>query len=192
MNPFKKVVGEVGALWGRLPTDTDESWQAFVEYRDMRIPRRLKSTTKVPVADVYKLYKDHGWRDRVGAYDAHLDELIREEREAVLKQEAREIAAEHMSLLASARSICATEWARIDTLTRESRGANVNLKTSELIKLTELTVKMDRLVRDQTTVNVAAGIDLSKLTDEELVIYEKLVDKAQAEKRAEEAEPTLQ
>jgi hypothetical protein len=166
-------------LWGRQPCDTEESWPAFCEYRDMRT-RRLRCTTKATLEQVRKWYHEHNWKERVAAYDAHLDEVMLKERDEVLRQATRDVSAEHMEMLASAREICQLELARIATLTRDSRGANAVLKTPELIKLMHEVVKLDRLVRDQTTENVGSGIDLSKLSEEELEIYAKLVEKASA------------
>lgn len=174
--PWKKPITS-DEPWGRQACDTNESWEAFVEYRDMR-NRRLRRVTKAPVAQVQQWYREHGWRERIAAYDSHLDGIIRAEREEVLRQATREVAAEHMEILASAREVCALEFARIASLTRESRGANAVLKTPELIKLLHETVKLDRLVRNESTENVSTGIDLSKLTEEELETYGRLLDKA--------------
>lgn len=177
MNPFRPPEAFSDVPWGRLACDTDESWLAFVAYRDGRPPRRLRSVCCAPVLDVQRWYIEHGWRERVSAYDAHLDTVMREERETVLRQKTQEIAAEHMAVLANARQICDLEISRILETTRNCKGPNVVMKTGELIKLMELVIKMERLVRDQTTENLGTGIDLSKLTDEELEEYQRLLKK---------------
>jgi hypothetical protein len=154
--------------------------------------RRLRAVTKASVLQTQKWYREHNWKARIAAYDLHLDAIVLEEREEALRLSARDVAEEHMAILASGREIVALEFARIATLTRDSRGVNSVLKTSELIKLTEQVIKLDRLVRDQTTEISGQVTDLSKLTDEELAIYETLLAKSKATSGEVELDPDVQ
>lgn len=196
MNPFKEPPAVDVAtpeepsrppeLWERLPCDNSEQWIAFQRYRDMRPPRKLQNVhftiSGVPHAHIVRWYRENNWEARVEAYDRMLDAINVEEQKKILAEGARAIAAEHMAILASARAVVAIEIERILARTRESNGPNVVLRPAELIKLADLTIRMDRLVRDQTTENVGEGADLSSLSDDELAEYQRLLEKARAKK----------
>lgn len=167
--------------WERQLIDTNESWQAFVLYRDMPPPRKTRRVFGPTVLNVAKWYSEHAWEKRVAAYDAHLDKIRREERERIMAQSARDVAVEHMALLADARDVVSHELSLLANQAREQRVAGF-IKPGDLIKLAEMTMKFDRLVRGETTENVGTGeLDLSKLSDDEFDRYQELVAKMRAE-----------
>ncbi len=142
-----------------------------------------------PMAHVSKWHKENNWHARCVAYDGHLDEIIRSEREAILRQCTRDVSAEQMSMLANARQICAIEFARILEVTKNAgSGASAVLKPAEVIKLTDIVVKLERLVRDQSTENTTKTTNLGTLSAEEFEAYGRLLEKIDASE-AEAPEP---
>ena len=162
--------------WERQPCDDELSWPEFVKYRDAPSPRRLIRPSSVSTRELHTWYQACNWGERVAAYDRHLDGIVRAEREAYLAQSAKEVAAHHMAILQGSRELLDRETAKLLQLSKDSEGFGV-IKPAELIKLTELVVKMDRLVRGDTTENAGTTFDGSKLTLEEVLALEALAEK---------------
>lgn len=162
-------------LFGRQPCDTDESFAAFVEYRDQLAPRQLR-TWKYGDA-VREWYRDHGWKARVAAFDEWRDELRRQHYGDALKQPAQQIAAEHMGILQDMRDMLRREVDKWREQVVNNAGSPF-LKMSELVKLTDVVVKYDRLVRGEATERKdEPGYDYSKLSPDELLTLQKLLVK---------------
>lgn len=163
--------------WERQPYDTDESWPIFVAYRDQTLPRRgllvLCKGRPVDPIRVAWYHKEHYWPERVAEYDRHLDAIRRAEREGLLAQTIREVTAEHAEVLADARDIVRRELEKLLATVRESAGEVVRVR--DLIRLTELVIKSDRLIRGESTENVDTGPDLSHLTNEQLTQIEGML-----------------
>lgn len=157
--------------WERQETDTDDSWVAFVAFRDMKAPRRLLTVavngSRLPTAKLSEWYRAHAWKERADAYDRHMDRVVLEEREALLRQTSKEISAEHMTMLHAARELVQRELDKWLQASRETEAQGL-LKVSDVNRLLENVVKLDRLIRDQSTEQVTVEMDLSKLTPEEL------------------------
>jgi hypothetical protein len=162
--------------WSRQSYDTDESWPIFEAYRDQRPPRRgllviFKGRAVNPIK-VAGWFREHFWEQRVALFDAYLDDIRLKERESLLRQSEREITSEHMEILAHSREIARRELAKLLATVEESAGEVV--RTRDLIRLMDYTVKLDRLVRGQSTENVQeSGPDLSKLSDSDLAEIER-------------------
>jgi len=161
--------------WERQPYDTEESWPEFVAYRDSPRPRKAytyRPGRRNPV-QVAQWIEKHFWRERVAEYDRHLDGIMLAEREALLTQSAKEIAAQHMSILQDARQVLEQEFAKLLATVRSS---NLEvIKPRDLRALLESTVKLDRLIRGEATERVEETQDLSHLSEEELIQLENLL-----------------
>jgi hypothetical protein len=161
--------------WDRQTQDTDESWPAFQIFRDMRRPRTLylaPGNVRVPIELARKWHRDHDWKTRVDAFDEYLDDLRTQEVEALTKQSAAEVVAEHMATLKSARELVAREIEKLLGMSKESE--NTALRPRELTSLLEAVIKYDRLIRDQSTEKTETSLDLSKLSIDELKTLEQL------------------
>lgn len=169
-------------LWERQPYDTPEAWVAFKDYRDQVPPRRQRATTNAPAAQVYRWYSDNFWKSRVEALDAHMDKTMLEEKEAIWRQSARDVAIEHMQMLGSARAIALRELAE---MRQRPPGS---FRPADLTKLMEIVVKYDRLVRGESTEQIAT-VQLENFSDEQLREYDAL-NRLAAD--AEVKSPTLQ
>lgn len=165
--------------WERQPYDTDESWTLFQAFRDQTAPRQglyvmLRGRPVDPVK-VARWYRDHYWAERVAEYDRHCDTIIRVEREGLLAKSAREAMADHIALLEQSKEIAIREFSKLLQTVKESSVEVV--KPRELIALTEMTIKLGRLIRGETTENVQMeGPDLSHLSNEQLAELDKLLE----------------
>lgn len=170
--------------WERQPYDTDESWSVFVEYRDQVPPRRglqifVKGRAVSPIR-VATWMREHYWTERVAEYDRHLDDIRRREREAILRQSTKDITAEHMRILATARDIAHREISKLQATVVESAGEV--LRPRDLFALIESATKLDRLIRGESTENVQeSGPDLSGLSEEELAALGSMLEKTSPE-----------
>ncbi len=165
--------------WERQPCDTNESWPFFKAYRDLKGPRRLDRVrlaaggVAVTMQQLREWFTDHNWAERVKAFDAAMDAVVQEEREAELRQGAREMAADHLALVRDTLELASSELAKLVQSSRES-AAHGLLKPAEVLKFVDAAVKLGRLVKGETTENVGVSTDLSPLNPEEEAAYEIL------------------
>lgn len=114
------------------------------------------------------------WRERVTEYDKYLDAGRVEVIEQTYRETAREVAAKHRQMLEDARSVAMTELAKLKE--RVGNTAFEVVKPSDLTKLVDTIVKLDRLIRGETTESVQLT-DMSKLSDEELDQIERVLNR---------------
>lgn len=165
------------SIWTRQPCDDDRSWPAFVEYRDQSPPRKLRPVFDGGLIQTRAWYIDNAWRDRVAAYDTWRDKIVLEEREAILRQSSKAVAAEHMRLAKDLRSVALAETEKF--LDAVSKTPMSTVRPRELVSMIEAVVKVDRLIRGETTEKIEQSIDLSKFSMEEIVAWHKLLAKAE-------------
>jgi hypothetical protein len=154
--------------WERQPSEGEEEWQAFRNYRDQAPPRRIQHVYVRRTADVSKWSADHCWSERVAAYDRHLDEERRTVREAVLKESEKERAARQLGQLKSVQDIIDLELAKLWRDAKNSEAFGL-VKVNDLNKLMANAITLERLIRGQSTENVAStDVDLENLSPDEL------------------------
>lgn len=173
---------EAPDVWSKQPAETEEAWLAFRAYRDM-VPDERKishaATRSTPVLS--RWYRDHNWQQRVDAYDKHFDKINVDERERIYRRKAKEIAIDHMLMLANARELVKRELQKYVDASREHNMHGL-VKMKELQGLFDMVVKLDRLVRDQPTEIVGSrDLDYSQLAPEELDTLQALLEKASRE-----------
>jgi hypothetical protein len=105
-----------------------------------------------------------------------MDEILVTEREALLKDSTRTAMAEHVSLLNDSRQVAAQELAKLLEYSSSTPAGGI-LKPNELIKLIDATIKLDRLVRGESTEIVEERTDLSKLSIEDLRKLKEIKEK---------------
>jgi hypothetical protein len=181
-------VSEDPKPWERQPYDTEASWEAFRSYRDDIPPRRLIGRPHSGgSAGLQKMANEFNFRARVAAYDAYLDKARVEEREAIVRQTAKEIAAKHMLSLHTAQAVLDREMNKYLEQSKATDSPGL-IKPGELIKLMDAVIKLDRLVRDQPTDITSNRLDLSKLSPKELLAFEALTLKARTEQPLEDSD----
>lgn len=169
---------ELPEPWERQPDESEEAWLAFRAYRDMPPEQRLIRRTAVKsVAVLTRWYRDHDWIGRCKAFDAHVDSVSVEERKRILEMASRDLAYDHALMLADARELVTRELGKLVSVSRDSEMHGL-LKPSEVIKLFETTVKLDRLVRGESTENIREEVDISKLSLDEVRELGRLMRKA--------------
>lgn len=164
--------------WERQPGEPDDCFNAFRYYRDMPMPRQaLRASPMVGTNTLWQWCNKWSWIARASQYDDHISDLAIAEREALVKQSARDIQVQHMGILQGARELLEREVAKYLAISREAKGPSL-LKPAELSKLLDSVVKLDRLVRGETTENVAPTEDLSNLSVDDLRVMRELKQKA--------------
>jgi hypothetical protein len=162
--------------WERQPAEDDEQWRCFQNFRDQVPPRRMAHAGVKRAADLSTWYNDHRWKERAAAYDRHLDEIRREQREAIHKLTEQERATRQLGQLAMVQDIIDLELSKLWADAKRSEAFGL-VKVSDLNKLLNSAITLERLVRGQSTENVAVDIDLEKLSVEELRELRELQDK---------------
>lgn len=124
-----------------------------------------------------KWYRDHDWPGRVTAFDKHFDSVSLEERERTLRMASRDLAIDHALMLADAGELVQRELRKLVNVSRETELHGL-MKPAEVIKLLDTTIKLDRLVRGESTENIKEEVDISKLSLEEVRELSRLMRKA--------------
>ncbi len=75
--------------WDRQHGESDEAWQAFVEYRDMGLTRSAKRVAELlgkSESHLHSYSSKFSWRERVNAFEQHLDHHRQDEHEKVVRK----------------------------------------------------------------------------------------------------------
>lgn len=159
------------AEWERQEFDQDEEFQAFVQYRDQMAPRRLRGLG--PTAKVAMWYRDFNWQSRIAAYDTWIDSIFLKERAEALGRAAKKQAEDLALTLGDAHEFLNMELNKFLQSTKKHSDVN-QLRPHEMVRLLEQVVKLKRLVAGESTENPGPGVDLSKLSLDELRALEAL------------------
>lgn len=160
--------------WEKQACDTEASYGAFLAYRDQGPGRKLYMQGYRP-QELRDWHDAHGWRERVAAYDRMIDAARVEAVKAKAERAAVAQDEEHRALLADARALVALE---LEKRVRDclQNPMTPTMSVSELTRLVEQTVKLERL-QDRKATEVVA-VDLSTLTEDELAEAERIARKA--------------
>lgn len=167
-------------MWERRPTEDDDAWNSFSAYLGMH-PAERRMARAGTYSNLRKTvwFRGHNWRERCEAYDAHLAEIVRVEREDLLRREVKDLAREHNSMIASMRDLYTSEMAKWAETSRLSDVPGMGgTKLKDIIKIGEVAIKLQRLSNGETTENVGTGLDLGKLSEEEAEALFALMQKA--------------
>lgn len=171
-------VSEIPDAWERQAGEGEDAYHKFLAYRDAPRPRRMVRPGAGNTAELYKVAREWNWFQRIEAYDRYIDRIRLEEVRKWNEQDAREVTAEHMAILRDMREFAAIEMSRI--LERAKQAAiDGTMKPAEVIRLTEVMLKYDRLLRNQSTEStlVVSETNLSEMTIDELREAQSLVQK---------------
>lgn len=168
---------EAGPPWYQQPHEPDDAYRAFCEWRDQDPPRNARSLD-VSVAQRLEWFQRWSWGERVALWDDHVNLVVAQERGAFLAETTRDLAAKHMALLSDARDLAKRE---IQKLLAESNQSKLStMKPRDLIRLLTEIVKLDRLIRGESTSNEALEINTDNLTVDELRNWQELSEKAKS------------
>ncbi len=106
-----------------------------------------------------------------------MDEILLAEREALFKQTAKERAIKHLELCQDIHAILALELGKF---LQASQGSEMPMvtKLTDLSKVADTLVKLNRLVSGEATERVESTEDYSKLSLQEKLVLADLLAKA--------------
>ena len=154
-------------IWEKHPWESDKSFAGFTAYRDLGLYRTLVSATErlgktpsyVKVMEAWS--KKFRWRERVNAYDMHLDKAQRDaEVDELVAMRKR-----HIQLAVHLQGLGATELQKWLKKAKESKGS-VTVTPDQVLKLVEVGVKLERLNRGEATAIVKNDMEIK--TPEEM------------------------
>lgn len=173
--------------WDRQPEETEDEYTTFYGYLHQAPPRRLlHCTARMGTGRLYQVAADWNWGVRVAAYDRHVHEIREQEREALLREDERSRTATHLSMLKGVQQVVQRELAKLvrDTAKSEAFGT---VRVSDLNKLLTQSVTLERLVRGESTENVAmVDVDITRLTVDELRELQRLQAKMVSDPKRED------
>lgn len=168
--------------WERQDGEAELEYEAFKGYVYQTPPRRLAhASVRHGSAQLSELYNRWRWSERALAYDRHVQRIRDAERDALLKQDAKERMAKILGVLETTGEILSREVGKLlrDSLAAEASGL---LKPSDINKLMNTWIVMQRLVNGESTENVSLNDDsLKALSVEELREFQRLRAKIEAE-----------
>jgi hypothetical protein len=159
--------------------ESADAYAAFRAFLGLPPPRRLEHVLAwypaLELSTIRHWSATFFWRDRALAYEKARQAELADEVDRQWGEEKKEIAARHVAVTRIGLELAHREllkWlARSDASTLP-----VGRSMNEVIRLMKESIVNERLVRGDTTERVAVGeIDLSKLTDEQFEVYEKLI-----------------
>jgi len=156
--------------WDRRPGESDKAYKAFLLYRDARLDRTLKKVAEMlnkSVQNVGRWCIRWDWRQRVEAWDRHVEEL--EALETIqLRLEHRRLSLQIAKDLAKkvAQGARALEIVRVDTDGKE----HLAVKPADLIRLMESVHKLQDSVLGRSDEDQVAKVEVffGNTEDEEL------------------------
>lgn len=172
------VPGTKVCLWHRMPGEPESAYLKFEEFLRAPRPRRLIRPGVGRHQSICDMAAEWQWFARVDAFDKHWQEVRDREIEAFVKQDGREMATEHMAMLRDARELASIHIERQLRTARELEFSDAKL--SDLTRLLDVVVKLERLQAGQSTQNHAQVTDLSGMSLEDLRKMEELATKLEA------------
>lgn len=171
--------------WNRQPCDTEARWRAFQTYRDLPPPRTIGALAKALGRSTRSLEmwsREDAWPERCADFDRYLDAKRVTVIEDVLAEDARAVANRHASIARDAIEVAhaqVRQW-----LADLAEGILPEpWSPSEVRGMLKDMITLERLVRGEATERVEhglSGVDLSKLTIDELEDLRRLEAKAGA------------
>jgi hypothetical protein len=147
-------------LWDRQPVDTELSFAAFTVYRDFGATRtlaRLAEHLGKPAryqAVVEGWSREHRWRQRCAAWDAHQDKVKTEAILQAKRDAAKDMVQRHLLLSEHMQSLASVELMRLINLLQAGEEKpdlhrKPRLKPKQIMGLLEYAIKLERLNRDE-------------------------------------------
>lgn len=168
------------AAWEFWPgVDDPDSWAAFIFYQTLPPPRKLHYVADclgLQYGQVSRWAKDAHWQARVLEWDKHIAAIRLEETEELIREDQRTVTGKHLETTRKALAVADRELAKL--VQESAKSAHSTMPARDVLRLADLAIKTERLVRGQATEIQGQELDLSKLSDEELAAYEALLVKA--------------
>lgn len=163
----------------RLAGESEEEWLAFKSYRDQQAPRAVRrchvNGAGVRHSVLFEWANRWRWLERAAAYDTHLDRIVIAEREALLREDTTHATARQLATVNLLFSLASSE---LEKLLQTSETSNMpgTISPRDAIRAVEIGVKMTRLIKGETTANVAISTpqNIQALTLDDLELLEEM------------------
>ena len=171
--------------WDRQPFDTDEVWAAYRAYLVQPLPRSLSTLHRqlgCTELQCQSWARRGAFERRAQLFDNHLHETFKQNVYAYADKVAEHYTKRHIALLTRAEELAFNELEKFIETSRSTERETIKL--SDLIKLTENMVKLQRLLHDESTENISAQVksfDATKLTLTEIRAMKLLNEKAKVD-----------
>lgn len=171
-------------LWEQLPKESSRAFAVFINYRDMGMQRSCPKVAKglsMNISSVLELAKRHNWRERVRAWDAHVDkETQKEQIDAVKTMKRRQIALALKAQKAAEKGLKSF----IAQFNHGNRVSPYATKPDALSKLLDIGCRLERLNRDEPEQNLelSQSSKFDNLSLEECEHLRDLIAKAEGVK----------
>ena len=141
--------GEEKHDWGRLAGESSKAYHHFSVYRDMGLSRSLRHMADVPtctavVRQLNRWSPKWRWVERCQAYDDYFER----ERRLQQEKERREMNERHAKIAILGQNVAVKG---IEKLLANVQNGQQNLGPSELVRLVDVSVKVERLARGEST-----------------------------------------
>lgn len=175
--------------WERNATENDVQWNCFKRFRDVgcmngdtpgrRIKTVIAQAERVDYKEMSKWSLEHGWKERATLYDMHLDSISLEATE----KNIRDMNKRHIRQARLLQRFAGTEMGKLAAKAEERTHDPVDdAKPADVARIMETGAKLERLSSGESTehTQTSTGMDLSKLSIEELKTLKLLQEKASA------------
>lgn len=135
--------------WDRLRGESSKAYHHFCLYRDMALARSLRQMANVPGCTSQRRQLNRWstkwrWVERCGQYDDYLERQARLQQE----RERREMYKRHAKIAMLGQNILVKG---MEELLAKVQNGEHNLAPSELARLMDVSVKVERLARGEST-----------------------------------------
>lgn len=180
----------ISPLWAE-PIFVKQSFETedeFAAFQCMKhLPKRARNMQDVArycslsYDQVLSLAERHHWRARLAAYDGHQAQ----DAGILLRRQKDDAQVQHMRLLEKSAEVLHGELDALIERQRHLRAQGASqvslLKPSEMSRLLERMIKLDRLIMGEVTERAGEEFDLSRFTTQELEQWYELMRKAKVE-----------
>lgn len=167
--------------WHRAPGESDLGFALFQQFLTLDPPRDLRRLAKAsPLSrdDLECLSRDWEWSARVRFWDDHLSRLYTSTVERHTEETAREVAERQLGLTGAMQELAHLEIRALLKMRRESGDVAGVVTPRDALRLAANGIRLERLIRGETTEKVETTPDVSKFGVDELRTLRELQARA--------------
>ena len=163
--------------WDRLPGESSKAYHHFCIYRDMAANRSLRQMAGIPGCtsvrrQLNRWSSRRRWVERCQQYDDYLEYQLR----VLQEKERREMSKRHAKIAMLGQSILVKG---MEELLAKVQNGEHNLAPAELARLMDVSVKVERLARGESTaIHEAVGPGGGPVRLEQQIMIRNIEEKA--------------
>lgn len=168
--------------WQRQEGEPDFAFAHFQSFLAIPNPRDLRALSKIKgfpltFGQLDLLAWEWFWIERARLWDSHLDEIRRSTIEDITRQSAEQVAHRHLRALGAMQDLGLAEIGKLLQISKENDAPGV-VSARDALRYLGTGIRLERLVRGETTEKIEQGPDLSACTPEDLRKLRELQAKA--------------